>query len=52
MLYDRLKAAGVPATLVMVKNAGHGFDPVGGEISPTREELTKMIGDFFDRYLR
>jgi dipeptidyl aminopeptidase/acylaminoacyl peptidase len=35
MLYDRLKAAGVPATLVMVRNAGHGFEPAGGEISPT-----------------
>ena len=28
--YDRLRFAGVPATLVMVKNAGHGFAPVGG----------------------
>ncbi|MBI3660081.1 alpha/beta hydrolase fold domain-containing protein [Candidatus Acetothermia bacterium] len=50
--YDKLIATGVPATLVMVKNAGHGFAPVGGSISPTRQELTKMIGDFFDKYLK
>lgn len=51
-LYDRLGAAGVPATLVMVKNAGHSFKPVGGPISPTRPEITKMMADFFDRQLR
>lgn len=51
-LYDRLKAGGVPATLVMVKNAGHGFAPTGGAISPTRAELTKMIADFFDKNLK
>ncbi len=50
-LYDRLKAAGVPATLVMVKNAGHGFVPSGGAISPSREELAKMIAGFFDQNL-
>lgn len=51
-LYNRLKAGGVPATLVMVKNAGHGFAPTGGAISPTRAELTKMIADFFDENLK
>ncbi len=50
--YSRLRADGVPATLVMVKNAGHGFMPVGGSISPSRAELTHMVGDFFDRYLK
>lgn len=52
ILYDRLTAVGVRATLVMVKNAGHGFTPVGGPISPTRSELTMMIADFFDEHLR
>ncbi|MDE3090642.1 MAG: alpha/beta hydrolase [Chloroflexota bacterium] len=51
ILYDRLKAASVPATLVIVKNAGHGFAPVGGALSPSRAELTKMIADFFDKNL-
>ncbi len=50
-LYDRLKVGGVPATLVMVKNAGHSFTPVGGAIDPTREELTNIIADFFDQHL-
>jgi acetyl esterase/lipase len=50
--YDKLKAASVPATLVMVQNAGHGFTPVGGPISPSRSELTKMIADFFDQHLK
>jgi acetyl esterase/lipase len=52
ILYDRLVAAGVLATLVMVKNAGHGFLPVGGTIDPSRQEITKMVADFFDRYLK
>ncbi|MFA5808936.1 MAG: alpha/beta hydrolase [Thermoleophilia bacterium] len=50
-LYDRLKAAGVPATLVMVENAGHGFVPSGGQISPSRQELAKMIVEFFQKEL-
>ncbi|MHB8793445.1 MAG: alpha/beta hydrolase fold domain-containing protein [Thermoleophilia bacterium] len=50
-LYDILKAAGVPATLVMVKNAGHAFAPQGGEISPSRQEINAMIVDFYMREL-
>jgi dipeptidyl aminopeptidase/acylaminoacyl peptidase len=49
--YDKLKASGVTATLVIVKNAGHSFIPDGGAINPSRAELTKMIADFFDKYL-
>lgn len=52
ILYDKLKAGGVNATLVIVKNAGHGFTPSGGAISPSRAELTKMIADFFDKFLK
>jgi acetyl esterase/lipase len=52
ILHDKLKAGGVNATLVIVKNAGHGFMPVGGAISPSRAELTKMLADFFDTYLK
>jgi len=50
--YDRLQAAGVPAKLVMVKNADHNFSPVDGVMSPSRSEITKMIADFFDEHLR
>lgn len=49
ILYDKLKAGGISAQLVIVKNAGHGFTPTGGAISPSRMELTKMITDFFDK---
>ncbi len=52
ILHERLKAGGVQSTLVIVKNAGHGFTPDGGAISPSRTELSKMIADFFDQYLR
>jgi acetyl esterase/lipase len=52
LLYEKLQAACVPATFVIVKNAGHGFAPLGGPISPSRQELTKMIADFFDQYLK
>jgi acetyl esterase/lipase len=52
ILYDKLKAGGVPATLVIVKNSGHSFIPIGGTLSPSRAELTKMITDFFDQKLR
>ena len=51
ILHDKLKAGGVTSTLVIVKNAGHGFAPDGGAISPTRTELSKMIADFFDQHL-
>jgi len=51
-LYDQLRSAGVPATLVMVSNAGHGFKSQGGEISPTSQEIYLMIVDFFDKQLR
>lgn len=52
ILYDRLKAAGVPATLVIVKNAGHGFLPADGLPNPTPIQLSNMLADFFDRYLK
>ena len=50
-LYDRLRAAGVPVTLLLVKNAGHGLRETGGPIQPSRGAVSKMIADFFARYL-
>jgi acetyl esterase/lipase len=52
ILYERLIAAGVPATLVIVENAGHGFAPAGGTIDPSRTEITVLVADFFDQYLK
>lgn len=50
LLHERLKAAGVEARLVMVKDGGHGL--AGAGITPTKPEMVKMIGDFFDEHLR
>jgi acetyl esterase/lipase len=50
LLYERLRAAGVEAKLVIVKNGGHGLNSDG--ITPTRSEMVQMIGDFFDTHLR
>jgi len=35
-----------------VVNTGHGFKPVGGEISPSREEISRLIKDFFEKILK
>lgn len=50
-LYRALVAAGVPAELVRVANAGHGFVPSGGPISPDRVEIAEMVADFFDEQM-
>ena len=47
-LYDHL----VAAELVVVKNAGHGFRPMDGEIAPFRDEISELIASFFDRWLK
>jgi acetyl esterase/lipase len=52
ILYDRLTAAGVPATLTIVQNAGHGFVPIGGDLDPSLDEMRNMVTDFFDQYLK
>jgi hypothetical protein len=53
-LNDKLLAAGASSTLVLVKNAGHAFIPVTGNLSdldPTIAQIKAMIPDFFDRIL-
>jgi dipeptidyl aminopeptidase/acylaminoacyl peptidase len=50
-LYTALVDAGVDAEFVRVKNANHGFAPTGGPISPGRQEITRMVADFFDEHL-
>ena len=47
-----LQAVGAPAELVPVANAGHGFKPVGGEISPSRIEISQLIVNFFEQTLK
>lgn len=52
ILLAALQNVGVPAELTRVKNASHGFKPDGGEISPSRQELSQMIIAFFEEWLR
>jgi len=52
ILQDRLVAAGVPSSLVIVHNAGHGFNAIGGPIDPPYATIAKTILGFFDQYLR
>ncbi len=53
LLYDKLRAAGVPATLIMVRHAGHDLRPVNGaaETEPSAAELTRRLLEFFDSEL-
>jgi acetyl esterase/lipase len=51
-LLATLQAVGVPARLVTVKNAGHGFTPVGGPISPSEQEITQIMVQFFEETLK
>lgn len=50
-LYDRLRSAGANATLVTVKNAGHGFVPVGGVPNPNIIEIRDIITNFLQQHL-
>jgi acetyl esterase/lipase len=48
-LAQRLKSAGVPATLVMVEHTGHSMDTPGQQ--PSSAEVTTTVADFFSRTL-
>jgi acetyl esterase/lipase len=53
LLHNKLIAANVPATLVIVKNGAHGFRPAGQDpISPSIQEIVITIADFFDKHLK
>ena len=48
-----LTQAGVPHQLIIVKNAGHGFNhPAGTTIDPSRAEIHQDVVAFFDKYLK
>jgi acetyl esterase/lipase len=51
-LHEKLKAAGVSSTFVVITNFSHGFTPWGLKSSPNKAELSKMVADFFDRNLQ
>jgi acetyl esterase/lipase len=52
LMYDRLIQTGVPAQLVIVKNAGHSMIGPGGSTQPTLAEINQIILDFLAKYLR
>ncbi|MBI3161945.1 MAG: alpha/beta hydrolase [Chloroflexi bacterium] len=48
-----LQQAGVPAELVRVIHAGHGFKPDDGKtIAPSRREIAQRVADFFTEHLK
>ena len=51
-LYERLTAQNVPATLVVVRNAGHGFKPVDGIPTPSPSEISQMVLAFLLDHLK
>ena len=51
-LAARLQAAGDSATLVMVQNAGHGFAPAGGPITPSLDQIANTTVEFFAEHLQ
>lgn len=51
ILLERLTKVGVSATLIIVENAAHGFAPQGGPIRPSRSQLSRIVGEFFDGHL-
>jgi acetyl esterase/lipase len=48
--YTRLTGAGVDTMLVVVKNGTHGLNG-SPDMQPTRQDLTKMLVDFFVKHL-
>jgi dipeptidyl aminopeptidase/acylaminoacyl peptidase len=52
ILYSRLTSATVNARLVVVLNAGHGFNPVGGKPDLTAEDITQLLVSFFVQKLK
>lgn len=51
LMYDRLVQAGVPAQLVIVRNAGHSFLEFNGATSPSLLEINQIIIEFLTKYL-
>ncbi|MHC9538130.1 MAG: alpha/beta hydrolase fold domain-containing protein [Vulcanimicrobiota bacterium] len=52
LFYTRLLKAGVPAELIIVKNAGHGFQPVNGKPGLTRTQMGHLVVEFFEKNLQ
>jgi acetyl esterase/lipase len=51
-LADKLKANGVSATMVIVKNGLHGWADGHERMEPSLKEMDILIADFFDKHLK
>ncbi len=52
LMYDRLVQMGIPAQLIIVKNAGHSMIEPDTSTTPTLAEINQAIVDFLAQYLR
>lgn len=52
LFHNALINVGVQSQLVIVQNAGHGFEPVNGPVKPTMEQTFGIILSFLTRTLR
>lgn len=51
-LYNKLITENATATIIIVNGSTHGFVKVGENMVPSRENITTMVADFFDKYLK
>jgi acetyl esterase/lipase len=54
LLDKAFRKAGVESTLIKVENGDHGFrpNPPDAPMKPTRQQILRMIMDFFDDHIR
>lgn len=52
LMYERLVQTGVPAQLIIVRNAGHSMTAPGGSATPTLAEINQSISEFLAQYLK
>jgi dipeptidyl aminopeptidase/acylaminoacyl peptidase len=52
LMYERLLQAGVPAQIVIVKNAGHSMIAPDSSATPSLGEINQFILDFLAHHLR
>ena len=50
ILFDKLKLAGVDATLLVVKNGKHGN--WGADVEPDPQQIRDAVFSFFDKHLK
>jgi acetyl esterase/lipase len=52
LMYERLVEAGVPAQLVIVKNARHSMSALSGTATPSLAEINQIISEFLAAHLK